>query len=108
MAMEAVRDIITDRAPSDRLTLVKGRVPETLAPHENRRWRFAHLDMDLYEPTRAAIEWLWPRMVPGGIIFFHDYGVLPGVKKAVDDLVQPLQRIAIPMGDRFGSVVVCR
>jgi Macrocin-O-methyltransferase (TylF) len=108
LAMEIVRDIITDQSPSDRLTLVKGRVPETLAPYEDHRWRFAHLDMDLYEPTRAALEWLWPRMVPGGIISFHDYGALQGVRKAVDDFVRPLHRLAIPMGDRFGSAVICR
>jgi hypothetical protein len=108
LAMETVKNIIMGKSPSDRLTMVKGRVPETLAPYENYRWRFAHLDMDLYEPTRTALEWLWPRMVPGGIIFFHDYTALPGVKKAVDEFVRPLGRLAIPMGDRFGSAVISR
>lgn len=88
--------------------MIPGRVPETLAPYEGYRWRFAHLDMDLYEPTRTALEWLWPRMVPGGIINLHDYSALQGVKKAVDDFLHPLQRLAIPMGDRFGSVVISR
>jgi O-methyltransferase len=108
LAMETVKNIIMGNSPSARLTMVKGRVPETLAPYESCRWRFAHLDMDLYEPTRTALEWLWPRMVPGGIIYFHDYGALPGVKKAVDEFVRPLERLAIPMGDRFGSAVICR
>jgi O-methyltransferase len=108
LAMETVRDIITGNTHSDRLTMVKGHVPESLAPYEEYRWRFAHLDMDLYEPTRLAIEWLWPSMVPGGVIFLHDYGTLPGVKRPVDDFVRSVQRIPIPMGDRFGSVVICR
>ena len=108
LAMETVREIITNKSPSDRLTMVPGRVPETLAPYEGYRWRFAHLDMDLYEPTRTALEWLWPRMVPGGIINLHDYFALQGVRKAVDDFLHPLQRLAIPMGDRFGSVVISR
>src|ERR1700722_393513 len=34
LAMETVRNIITNNSPSDRLTMVPGRVPETLAPYE--------------------------------------------------------------------------
>jgi hypothetical protein len=105
LAMEKVHDIITDNKSSDRLNMIAGRVPETLPPYNDHCFRFAHLDMDLYEPTRAALEWLWPRMVPGAIILLHDYP-LPGVRKAVDDFVAPLAQIPIPMGDRFGSIVI--
>lgn len=36
------------------------------------RFSFVHLDLDHYEPTMAALKWLWPRMSPGGILLCHD------------------------------------
>ena len=103
LAPEIVRQNITDGAEAKNLFLVPGRVPESLAPYSGMRWRFAHLDMDLYEPTRAGLIWLWPRMVPGGVLFFHDYDGLLGVKKAVDEVLHPFGITATPLADRWGS-----
>jgi hypothetical protein len=46
---------------------------------------FAHVDFDLEKSTEDAIEWLRPRMVPGGLIVFDDYRWqnCPGVEKAI-------------------------
>jgi hypothetical protein len=43
-----------------------------------------HLDADIYESTRAGLNFFYPRMVKGGMIVSHDYRNLhcPGVKKA--------------------------
>lgn len=45
---------------------------------------FVHLDCDLYEPTLAALEYFYPRLVKKGAIISHDYYSVscPGVKKA--------------------------
>lgn len=52
------------------------------------RYAFVHLDVDLYQPTRDALEFFWPRMVPGGLIVCDDDGFLtcPGVARAMDEL----------------------
>jgi hypothetical protein len=109
-AKEQVAEVVCGQVAHERLVLIEGRVPETFGPYNNRRFRFAHLDMDLYEPTRAAIPWLWRRMVPGGIMVFHDYGCagFPGVKKAVDQFFGPLSIPSLPMGDRWGSAMVVK
>jgi hypothetical protein len=104
--IEIARDtILGEGNTSDRLTLVPGRVPETLSPFRGRRFRFAHLDMDLYEPTKRGLEWLWPRMEPGAPIFLHDYDALPSIRKAVDEFTRPKGIAASPLSDRFGSAV---
>lgn len=47
---------------------------------------FVHVDCDLYKSARAAIEWFWPRLVPGGVMFFDDYGCeFTGVTDAVNE-----------------------
>lgn len=48
---------------------------------------FAHIDVDNYEPTKAAINFVLPRMSPGGIIRFDDYGIVCGATAAVDELI---------------------
>jgi len=55
---------------------------------------FVYVDMDTYQATRDAIEFFWPRLVPGGKIFFDDYDWLPcaGVRKAVDVVFAANQR----------------
>lgn len=51
---------------------------------------FVYVDMDTYQATYDAIEFFWTRMVPGGVMFFDDYGWTPcaGVKKAVDEMLK--------------------
>lgn len=53
----------------------------------NQQLCFVYVDMDTYQSTRDAIEFFWPRIVPGGVMVFDDYGWEPcmGVKKAVDE-----------------------
>ncbi|MFW5652494.1 MAG: TylF/MycF/NovP-related O-methyltransferase [Planctomycetota bacterium] len=40
----------------------------------DRRYRFVHIDVDVYEPTLACLEFFWPRLSPGGAIVIDDYG----------------------------------
>jgi hypothetical protein len=64
-----------------------GRFPESAAGLEERRFSFAHFDVDLYESTRGCLEWFYPRMVPGGVMISHDYSVLAGVKQAFNEFL---------------------
>ena len=36
-----------------------------------------HMDVDLYTPTKLALDSLWDSLVPGGIIIFDEYGLPP-------------------------------
>jgi O-methyltransferase len=56
-----------------RAKIFKGRFPNTLKP-EISDLSFVHVDCDLYGGCSAAIDNLWPRMVPGGIMAFDDWG----------------------------------
>ena len=51
-----------------------GIVPDTLRGLEESKIAFVHLDLDLYEPTKSALEFILPRLLPGGIIVVDDYG----------------------------------
>jgi O-methyltransferase len=64
----------------------KGWIPAPFKRIENERFCFTHVDVDLAEPTRDSIEFLWPRLNPGGVMVLDDYGGMgyPGAKRAID------------------------
>lgn len=64
----------------------RGWIPEIFKTLEEARYRFVHVDVDLVEPTVGAIEYFYPRLVPGGILVCDDYASVkwPGTKGAVD------------------------
>lgn len=80
----------------ERVRLVEGDVVETLPPFLKRnpglRLSLLHLDADLYAPSQAALEVLWDRLVPGGIVIADQYGLVPweGESRAVDELLAGL------------------
>ncbi|MBQ8261058.1 MAG: class I SAM-dependent methyltransferase [Lachnospiraceae bacterium] len=63
----------------------KGYFPDTAAGLEDERFAFVSLDTDLYKPILAGLEFFYPRMNPGGVIFVDDLGHkdLLGVREAV-------------------------
>jgi O-methyltransferase len=65
----------------------QGLFSETLPFIAQAKFCFAHVDADLYESVQESCEFLYPRMIRGGIIVFDDYGAptCPGAKKAIDE-----------------------
>lgn len=76
-----------------KVTLVRGDVMETiprfLKENDHLLVSLLFLDMDLYEPTKLAIESFFPRMSKGAIIAFDelDNPIWPGETRALLDTV---------------------
>lgn len=74
-----------------RIILVEGDIEETVPRFVEEkpglRISLLHFDCDTYRPTKVGLEVLWPRVVPGGIVLFDEYGIRPweGESKAVDE-----------------------
>lgn len=63
-------------------TIIAGYFPETAAPIADETFSYVHLDVDLYETTKAALAFFYPRTRPGGRIISHDYSQCEGVWRA--------------------------
>jgi O-methyltransferase len=65
----------------------KGWVPQTFTGLEDRKFCFAHIDLDLHDGVRDTLEFIYPRMPKGGVIVSDDYGFAscPGARRAVDE-----------------------
>ena len=75
-----------------RIEFIKGDVTETIPKFVNEKGNglkicLLNLDLDLYEPTKTALEYFVPRMVKGGIIIVDEYAFqsFGGETKAVDE-----------------------
>jgi hypothetical protein len=69
----------------EQVRFLPGWFQDTLPNADIEQLALARLDGDLYESTYQALEALYPRLSPGGILIADDYGVPCGCQKAVDD-----------------------
>ncbi len=73
-----------------RVELVKGdackTIPEYVKANPGLRISLLHLDMDIYAPTLAALEHLYPLVVSGGVVLLDEYAMagFPGESAAFD------------------------
>jgi hypothetical protein len=88
---------------------IAGRFPEIIPDeYRSRTYAAVSLDCDLYEPIKAGLDFFYPRMPRGGLLFLHDYssGHWPGAKRAVDEFCARTGEFAILMPDKSGSAFV--
>lgn len=65
---------LTDRWDRDNTRYVVGDVHDTLSSVETGPLAFAHLDVNAVEPSALCLAYAYPRLVPGGVLLFDDYG----------------------------------
>lgn len=103
-------DKVMARMPhADKVLVHQGMFPDSVAGIEDT-FAFVSLDVDLYEPTLAGLEYFYPRLSPGGFIFIHDYNNArySGVRHAVDAFLAQNHVAALPLRDFAGSLVVLK
>jgi O-methyltransferase len=68
------------------LSFHKGIFPGTAKSLESERFAFVHVDADIYSSVWDCCTYFYPRLSPGGVMIFDDYGFIgtPGSRKAVD------------------------
>lgn len=92
----------------DDIHFYPGWIPTTFNADEGRRFSFVHIDVDLYKPTLDSLAYFYPRMQPGGIILFDDYGFTscPGATAACDEFLRemPETMVSLPCG---GGFIIC-
>jgi O-methyltransferase len=103
--LESVRSLVGEK----NVSFIKGRFPGTAtAIPDAERFCLVNIDCDLYAPFSAALQYFYPRLLPGGFLIMHDYSSLywPLVEKAVDEFFadKPERPILIP--DKSGTAVV--
>jgi O-methyltransferase len=104
---ELVEELIA-RLGLANVELLEGVFPEDTAERiSDRTFRLCHCDVDVYESARGVLEWVWPRLAPGGLVVFDDYGfpACPGVTKLVDEQRMREDRLVLHNLNGHGLIV---
>ncbi len=90
-SIEHIKNILSDLSNYE---IIKQEFPKgDTSKLDNLKFKFVHLDVDLYESVKNCLEYFYPKMVDGGYIIFDDYGwfLCLGAKKAVDEFFVELK-----------------
>lgn len=85
------------RISIDKVIFVRGFFNETLQDLAENIEDIAvlHIDVDLYNSTKQVFDHLLSKVIRGGYIVLHDYPGFPGVKKAVEEFINPKDLIKV-------------
>jgi O-methyltransferase len=104
-----VTEVLKKISGNENIILHPGYFPETAEQVRNEIFALVNLDADLYQPTRAALDFFYPRLSPGGIIIIHDYNYKwEGIKRAVDDFIRNIPECLILVPDIDGTCMIIR
>lgn len=105
-SVEAVRKRLGN---SEHILLYPGYFPETAVGLEQERFCLVSLDADLYLPTRAALQFFYPRMSRGGVIFIHDYNSnWEGLQKAVNEFLKTIPEGLVLLPDQDTTAMIVK
>lgn len=92
ISYEEISQLLKKQNLHKNVEIIKGDILQTLDKYidanPHLKISLLHIDVDLYEPTKAILEQLYSKVTKGGIIILDDYGAFAGTNKAVDDFFQ--------------------
>jgi O-methyltransferase len=107
-ASPKVVERLLERMQLCNVELLKGVFPdETGEQIAGEMFRMCHVDVDVYESASDVLDWVWPRLSPGGVVVFDDYGfpACPGVTQLVDEQRGRADRLVVHNLNGHGLVV---
>jgi len=105
-SVEYVRETVGNHSIT---TYLQGFFPESVNYEvQAQTFALAHIDCDLYEPMKAALDFFYPRMPKGGMLILHDYssGTWAGATRAVDEFRNANGEFVTILPDKSGTAII--
>lgn len=91
-------DDLVSRLQLTNVEVLEGTFPDQTSRFvEDLEFRLIHVDVDVYQSAKDVVEWIWDRMVPGGIVVYDDFGfsTCTGITRYVEEQMLLPDRIVI-------------
>ncbi|MBU2549595.1 MAG: TylF/MycF family methyltransferase [Proteobacteria bacterium] len=92
ISTDQLRTVLDRHGLNQNIDLVAGDIARTVPGYleSNPQLKISLLvvDVDLYEATWAALDGLYDRVVPGGVVVLDDYGAFAGANAAIDRFLE--------------------
>jgi len=95
---QAVENLIFKQMNLDNVQILDGIFPDhTSHEIDDVQFRACHIDVDVYQSAKDIMDWLWGRIIPGGIVIFDDYGFMAcdGITKFVEEHLHDKDKLLI-------------
>lgn len=106
-----IENVMNSMPYKNKCVIRKGLFPDTAAGMEDETYAFVSIDVDLEKSIYSGLEYFYPRLNEGGLIFVHDYRCydLEGVKRAVLRYEEEHGRLyKVPIADRGGTLIIIK
>lgn len=93
---------------TDNVLFHVGRFPETIEGLENEKFSLVCVDLDIFKPTLAALDFFYPRLSRGGYCFLHDYNSPESdyaIMRAATSFLGDKPELLVELPDTWGSVM---
>jgi O-methyltransferase len=102
LATTSVDQVRALLSPYPSVSIHAGYIPDTFEGLQLDRVVWAHVDVDTYQSVLDCIEFIYPRLLPGGYLVFDDYGFpsCASARRAVDEAFadRPEVPLCLPTG----------
>lgn len=99
---------LTRRMALTNVVLLEGVFPEDTGELVTTdAFRLVHVDVDVYQSAKDVFDWAWPRLSPGGVAIFDDYGfpACPGVTRFVNEQRELPDRLVVHNINGHGIII---
>lgn len=87
---ELVEEFLTNDMGVSNFTILQGIFPEDTGKEiDDKTFAVVYLDLDVYESTKDAFNYVWDKVSKGGMVIFDDYGMVSaceGISRFVDEV----------------------
>jgi O-methyltransferase len=93
-----VEGLVFNQLSLDNVEILEGVFPDqTGGGLEGLPFRFCHIDVDVYQSAKDIVDWIWDKIVPGGIVVYDDYGFweCQGITRYVEEQMGCPDRIIV-------------
>jgi O-methyltransferase len=93
-----VEHLIHDVLKLSNVTILQGIFPDQscqILEEKNAKFSLCHIDVDVYQSAKDIMDWIWGRMVKGGIVVYDDYGfaTCEGITRFVNEQLSIKDRL---------------
>lgn len=89
IAISSLKRLLKKKNCYNKITLVKGNIfktlPKFIRKNKKKKYSLINLDLDLYEPTKFALENIFSKISKNGYLILDNYKSFFGETKAVDE-----------------------
>ncbi len=105
---ECYEDVVKTFSLFPNVSIIRGRVPDTLLRVDSQKVCYLCIDMNHADPEIAALRFFWDKLVPGAIVLLDDYAYSESYraqKEAFDALGRELGFSVLTMPTGQGMIV---